>query len=355
MASITKYRSGWRAYVYVDDGRVAKTFRTKAEAMAWTKSVENGNAPGGTYTSSGATFRDLLEKYEKTETPKKRGSAEESRRIAALMKEPIASISIHALTSDVLQNWIDTKKNQISPQTGRKLKTSSVARYLTIIKAVFTYAVKKKLLKESPAADVHCPIEEEARERIATEEEMDLLKTAVQWSEDEPPVLASQRIIAAFIFACYTGMRIGEIERIERSWIQGSSIKIPKEITKTYHSRTIAIPNRAMNILNQVLSLDLEPAIFGLRVKQHDALFRKIRNAAGLCAVYDSNGHEVKQGLNFHDSRATFCTWAASPGSDGAPRLDVLALAKQTGHKNLKMLMRYYRKDPTELLSRLND
>lgn len=352
MASVVKYKDKWRVFFFVGNSRKSKSFATKQEANAFIKNIESKEFAKS--FSSGMTYGELLEEYKTKETPKKRGASEEIRRINALQKEMLASITLQALSTDVLQNWIDTKKKQISVQTGRKIKSSSVARYLTLIKATLTYAVKVKLLDSSPATDVHCQVEEDARERIATEEEIETLKYVVQWQENEPPINVSQRLIAAFIFACYTGMRIGEIEKLERSWVHENVIRIPKESTKTFHSRTVAVPNRAKEILDLVMGLNLGDRVFGLKEKQHDGLFRKIRNKAGLEAVYDSKGREVKQSLNFHDSRATFCTWAASPGADGAPRLDVLALAKQTGHRNLKMLMRYYRKDASQLLDRLN-
>lgn len=67
----------------------------------------------------------------------------------------------------------------------------------------------------------------------------------------------------------------------------------------------------------------------------------------------DSQGRLIEQALHFHDGRATFCTWAASPGEDGAPRLDVMSLARQTGHRSVKMLMRYYRPDVSTFADRL--
>lgn len=353
MASILKHKDKWRAFIRVNGRKLSKVFDTKNEANRWIKQIEKEEFDQ--INSSGMTFSDLLEEYKEKESPKKRGVSEEIRRINALQKEVLASVPLIALNPEIIQNWVDTKKQQISKQTGRKLKTSSVARYLTIIKAACTYAVKTKRFAKSPAEGVECRVEEDSRERIATEEEIEALKVAAQWSEDEPPVKLSQRLIAAFIFCCFTGMRIGEVEKMERSWIHECSIKIPREATKTFHSRTVAVPNRAKAILDLVMGLNLGDRVFGLKEKQHDGLFRKIRNHAGLSAVYDSNGHEIHQALNFHDSRATFCTWAASPGHDGAPRLDVLALAKQTGHRNFKMLMKYYRKDPTDLLSRLNE
>ncbi len=97
--------------------------------------------------------------------------------------------------------------------------------------------------------------------------------------------------------------------------------------------------------------------IFGqLNSANRDAIWRKVRDRAGLSAIKDSSGNVIKEGLNFHDGRATFATWAASPNpKTGAPRLDVLALARQTGHRDLKMLQKYYRETAQEIARRLDD
>ena len=93
--------------------------------------------------------------------------------------------------------------------------------------------------------------------------------------------------------------------------------------------------------------------MFGLAHATREALWGKIRDKAGLGAVRDSKGRVIREALRFHDGRATFATWAAMPGPDGAPRMDVLALARQLGHRDLKMLQRYYRPTAAQLASRL--
>lgn len=171
-------------------------------------------------------------------------------RIEALKREMFAQVQIGAVTNALLQDWVDSKKLEISSVTGRRLKTSSIARNLSILKVAFSKAVEWQLLKSSPAQNVSCPILEDHRERIASDEDIEKLKIAAQWSEDEIPVTQSQRIVAAFIFACQTGMRIGEIEQLEISWINKNAISIPREVTKTYHGRIVAVPDRALKILS---------------------------------------------------------------------------------------------------------
>lgn len=163
------------------------------------------------------------------------------------------------------------------------------------------------------------------------------------------------KTLAAFLLACNTGMRSGEMLQIERSWIRGNTLRIPQPADKIRVGRIIALNTRARELIDLVESLGHAPRIFSISPTSKDTIWRKLREAADLGPVQDSAGNIIKEGLNFHDSRATFCTWAASPGSNGAPRLDVMTLARQTGHKNLKTLMKYYRPTMSEVASRLDE
>ena len=118
----------------------------------------------------------------------------------------------------------------------------------------------------------------------------------------------------------------------------------------------MALSKEALRILDLVRERGCHPFIFGdLSAATKDVLWRRIRDRAGLGPVVDSRGIVIREGLNFHDSRATFATWAASPNpATGAPRLEVLALARQTGHKDLKMLLRYYRPTAQDIAKQLD-
>ena len=349
MAYIEQSPSGkWRAQVQVDGVRKSKSFATKADAQIWAKTMEKAKP---TATASKILFKDFLDEYEVKTAKYKKSAHWEIIRLNAFRRHPLLStLPLNLISKQVLQDWVRERLETVV--NGRKIKSSTVAREMTIFKALFTKAVDWGYLERSPVADITVKVNEQHRERVATEEEIEMLKAIVEWEEDEEPVDIQQRVIAAFIFACYTGMRINEIVKLERSWVTDHVITIPNR-TKTGPGRKVAVPDRAWNILQIVLSMGIEPRPWGLEQGQHDAIFRKTRNRAGLIPTYDSAGYMGQEGLNFHDSRATFCTWAASPGPDGAPRLDVLALARQTGHKNISQLMTYYRKDATELLNRL--
>jgi len=75
--------------------------------------------------------------------------------------------------------------------------------------------------------------------------------------------------------------------------------------------------------------------VFRLSDSQRDAVWRKLRGKAGV------------EGLRWHDSRAAGTVKLAQ-------RLDVLDLARVTGHRDLRILLnRYYRASPEDIARRL--
>ena len=353
MGSITKRPTGYQAQTCSNGIRRTKTFKKLADAKRWIAQVESDFSVG-LVPEAHNHVSDHLITYREEVTMRRGHTRHESAVIGCFLEDPISSIPIHSVTSKDVEAWIERRRTIPSRRTGRLVEESTIARQLQTLSAFFSWAVKRQLIAKNPCHGIERPQENEHRERIASDEEIEAIKLVAGWEEGTPPVTKTQRVAAAFILACCTGMRAGEMMRIERTWIHGRTLKIPAEAAKTRTTRTIALNDRSMDILKSVMSLGFEPHIFDMSAGIRDALWRKIRDKAGLQEVRDSEGRLIKQGLNFHDGRATFCTWAASPGPDGAPRLDVMSLARQTGHKNLKMLMRYYRPSVESFVDRLN-
>ena len=87
--------------------------------------------------------------------------------------------------------------------------------------------------------------------------------------------------------------------------------------------------------LLEALPPDLAP-VFGLSSRKLDALWRKLRDRAGV------------DGLVFHDARA----WGLTKLSR---KVDVLTLARISGHQDLSMLSRvYYRESASDIARRLD-
>ena len=354
MATIRQRGEKYQAQICCAGHRLSKTFSTLREAKRWavTKEAElsEGYSPGS--RSPVADFFDDYGKFYESRVKKPRHALFV---FGYLRRDPLSELPIFSVTPKDIEAWIERRRTIPSEATGKIVTESTIRRQLDMLSGFFRWAVDQELIKENPCHSVRRPDNSGFRERIASPQEIEQLKIAAGWEEGTVPRTVTARVCAAFVFACCTGMRSGEIVRIEKEWIRGNTLWIPLEATKTERFRKIALSKRALAILDDVMAMGFSPAIWGVEDAQRDALFRKIRDRAGLGEVRDSEGRLIEAALHFHDSRATFCTWAASPGPDGAPRLDVMSLARQTGHANVKMLMRYYRPDVSTFSNRLDE
>ena len=105
-------------------------------------------------------------------------------------------------------------------------------------------------------------------------------------------------------------------------------ISLPHTITKTAVSRNVPLSARAIELIQR---LDHEKeTMLGVSAGVVSTMFRK--------AVADSG----IENLTFHDARHEATTRLAQ-------KLQVLDLARVTGHRDIKQLMTYYNKDAREL------
>nr|DAW09000.1 MAG TPA: Integrase [Caudoviricetes sp.] len=354
MAAIIQTPAGTYSVRWREEGKHrAKTFKTKSEARTFLRLLEDE----GLSAASSLTFSEAVDIYEKDVTPTKRTQRQELFRLNNLRKLEFANRLLRDIHPADIEQYVNRRKITPSLKTGGMISDSTIIKDVNLISSVFRHAIKLGLAKDNPCKDIgNMPREPEHRERVASDRELEMIKQASGWDGKSIPRNSTQTVAAAFIFACRTGMRLGEIIQLEEAWIDDRVIRLPKEATKTEAARDVAMPTEALIILNLVRAKGNAPRIFGLAPETASAIWRKIRNRAGLGPVTDSEGRLIKEGLNFHDSRATFATWAASPNpKTGAPRLDVLALARQTGHKNLAMLQRYYRPSAEDIAKRLDE
>ena len=94
MASFRQHGNGWQARIrrrgYPD---ITKTFETKADAEKWARSLESEIDKGQFVSVSEAertTLGDLIARYLVEVTPSMKGAAEDTIRLKAMMRNPIA-------------------------------------------------------------------------------------------------------------------------------------------------------------------------------------------------------------------------------------------------------------------------
>lgn len=343
--TIEKRGKSYRATAYKKGTRYRKTFATKSQAMAWLVAMEK--APDvKNVEAKGKTCRDLIERYRDVVTPTKKGHRSEYCMLNSVLSELIADRLLVNLGVADLDEFFGNLRTKISTRTGRKLKMSSIGRIRNLLAAVFNYCVKIGWLETSPFKNYEMRIKTRHRDRIASRDEIDKMLEVVRWDGLSMPVTLHQLTMAAFLFSTMTGMRRGEIVGMRHEWIDRRVIRLPDFATKTNTARDVALSKKARALLDAVLQRETKKP-FDIKLSTVSVFFTEIRDAAGLGPVRDEDGNLIKEGLNFHDGRATFATWAAA-------RLSPLALARQLGHADLKMTMRYYRSRPEQVADLLD-
>lgn len=330
--TIEKRGKLYRAIVQINGKIYRKSFETLKEAKLFERCPAIEESPFG------ITFSELISRYYEEVARHKKSARQQNHRVNIIKRSPLAQEKITNITTEILDKFFEDRlhtKTDNQPQKGF-VTESTVKKDRELISATFNYAVRKKLLDSNPVLGTMRLKSSPPRERIATAEEIAMLCNLSGWYGGKSiPKNTTQRVICAFVFSTLTGMRLGEICTIERSWIHNKYITLPATVTKTARSRDVALSATAKALLNLVIPLGYEK-IFNLTPLNASALFRKIRDRAGLRDEVDRHGNVIKQGLHFHDGRATFCTMAAK-------KLPPLTLARQLGHTDLKMTMRYYR------------
>ncbi len=352
MASISRTPNGGYRVLWRENGiKRQKNFKTKAEAKVFQAKVQLSPEAYGAHM----TVAQLMERYKETETPGKARTYAESRMLIRFMKRPFAKLLLRSITSADIEDYIKTRAKEKPLNREGFISRNTLIQELRLLSAVFNFGIRRKLMRENPCKEAKKPRPAPPRERTASTDDMKKLLIVSGWDGVSVPATREALVVAAFQLGCLTGMRSGEMLRLEEAWIDNRVIHLPAAATKTRKARNVALSTEALRIIDLVRNRGCKPRIFGdLDDKLKIEIWIRIRDRAGLGKELDSEGRVVKEGLNFHDSRATFCTWAASPDpKTGAPRLDVLTLARQTGHDNLKTLMRYYRPTPEETAKRL--
>lgn len=327
MATISRLPSGrWRAQIKMSGVRESESFPTRQLANRWATEreaqIEHELTAGPERTR---TLAAVLVRYRDEVTPGKRGARVERTRIDAIVRHypGLVSLTLAALTPERLGQWRDERLGEVKPAT--------VARYMTVLTAAIEHARREwRWLKTNPMRDVRRPGATPHRERtIHWREIRGLLKTA-KYSRSRCRTM-TEATARAMLFAIRTGMRAGEICAL--TWTDVRTDHVILRTSKTGEGRNVALSRGALRVLAGMRGWH-PVEVFGLRPQTLDALFRKLRDAAGLA------------GFTFHDARHTAATMIAR-------KLDVLDLCKMFGWKNTTRALTYYNPTASDIAKRL--
>jgi len=332
MATYRKRSGGWRAEVFKKGVRESQTFPTKAHAVAWATQREAEILAGtDTHKPSDFTFQQALEKYRDEVSPAKAGQRWETLRIDRFIADmSFVSETITAVEASHIAVWRDARLKQVA--------TSTVRREMNLLSSVFEIARREwKWCKANPVREIKRPANRPPRDRRISAEEEQALLNGLGYIEGQPPKTQMQEVAYLFLIALETAMRRGEMLELSLDTVHLEKCYVSLLKTKNGDARNVALSTRAVQLFNILVALARKQKrdnLFIVNSANADVLFRRVRDRL-----------QIKN-LDFHDSRHEATTRLAR-------KLDVLDLARMTGHRDPRSLMIYYNATASEVASRL--
>lgn len=305
MATYQKRGDKWRAIVRTRGQYASDSFATKAQAKAWAlmKELEFGAAARGEVPDK--AFGDLIQRYLTDFEP----ARSDRIRLTRFLEDDLAKVPTARLRAPQVATWRDQRLKEVA--------SASVRREWNTLQRVCSIAVREwHWLKENPFKEAHRPPDAPPRQRRPTEGEMERILFCLGYQRDAPCETLTAQVGAAALFAIETGMRATEICSITLEHLSERAVFIPK--SKNGHSRTVPLSSEARRILGQ-----LPGGTFSVTAASLDRLWRMGRDKA------------VVKGLHFHDLRREALTRMAN-------KVDVMTLAKISGHRDVRVLLNVY-------------
>lgn len=200
MASFRKLDSGnWRAEVARKGKRLSRVFPTKLAAKEWAARQEYLILDAAEKPEDHGSFGDMLDRYAREVSAKKRGGRWEEIRIERLRRDDIAKINLANLTPSVFAAWRDRRLTEVAP--------ASVIRELQLMSSALNTARREwGMIHANPISEIRKPAKPPPRDRLPSDEEIERLGHAA----GSDLATATARAFHAFRFALETAMRAGE-------------------------------------------------------------------------------------------------------------------------------------------------
>ena len=227
---------------------------------------------------------------------------------------------IHAVTEDLFEDFrFYLKKKRFTAKT--------VNRHLCWLSRLMYRAVSKRIIRYNPFEDA--TYEKEER-KIRFLQKSDVAKLMALKVNDREAEQARQM----FLFSCFTGLAIADMERLKYSHIQTSvdgRRYIRKERQKTKVESIVPLHPIVEEILSrcregQTVKEEGEGLVFQ-RGCSRSAMNNKL-STVGLACV-------IRQRLSFHTARHTFGTLSLSAG------IPIESIAKMMGHASISSTQIY--------------
>lgn len=229
-------------------------------------------------------------------------------------------IKIKDVDKNFVGGFISFLRNQDN-RLGGKLNPGTVRTYYAIFVSVMNKAVRHGIIHRNACNEIDHEDKPKAPDSTRTYLTLDEIKKLI----DTP--CGNRRVKRLFLFSCFTGLRMGDIQRIERKNIVKVSEGVYQiELIQQKTGRTISVPltENAMKLIPDE-SDDRKGKVFPMPTNQkaYDTLTNWVKNAG------------ISKEVTFHVGRHTYATMLLHYGAD------LYTVSKLLGHTNVQTTQIY--------------
>ncbi|WP_420338044.1 site-specific integrase [Roseibium sp.] len=292
--------------------------------------ADRGELPKREPPTSEIKLADLIKKYISEIVPTKKSADNEVIFLGAFLRHKICSKRVDRLRVTDFASYRDERLKTITP--------NSLKRQLAPISHAFEIARTEWgiPIKENPVEGLRLKARDNRRERRLRDGEHEKLLEAARTRQ-------SPYMEWIVIFAIETAMRRGEILGLhwDQVDLKRRSVTIPE--SKNGYSRTTPLTPTAAALLQDIWKL-VSPSVSN---KKATEVFPITANALRMAWERVLKLTDIED-LHFHDLRHEAISRFFEIG------LTVLEVASISGHRDMKMLMRYAHADTTRLAKKLD-
>lgn len=300
-----------------------------ANAIKAQRVIELANSTAGITTKQGAKmlFLDWLQDYPRTQAQSSKSCRINDHALASVLRAFPGGTKARLadIDKEFCRRFIRFMLYEYeNPKNGHKLAATSAYNYYTRVACALNTAVRHGLISHNPcnelstAEKIHTP---DAQRCYLTREEL-------QRFADAPTATANEADTKqAFLFSCFCGLRISDIERLQWGDIVESEgqMRIEMRMQKTQDLLYIPLSKQAQMYLPERAAASDTDKVFTLCGRRIIAIH--VRNIAAAA--------EISKVVTFHTARHTFATLLLTQGAD------IYTTSKLLGHASISTTQIY--------------
>jgi integrase len=214
----------------------------------------------------------------------------------------------------VTEKWLEDFQTYLIKESG--LSKGTAARYEAALRFALRKAARDRLIPRNPAEGVRAITIPEADKAYLTVNEIQMLADTLLGGK------LGETVKRAFLFACFTGIRISDLKSLEWGDINIESKQISKRQEKTERRVFIPLHSVAWGIINDGAIHNYKELVFP-RLTQS-------KTDTNQYIVAWARKAGIEKNIGWHTARHTFAVLSLESGAE------IYTVSKLLGHTNLK-------------------